>query len=84
MMEGVQEINEVLDEIRPELIAQGGDAKLAGCDDGTVFVCLSGPLASRCQVKRKLVREIERILRARLPWIERVKPLCPPTEAQAW
>lgn len=83
MVEEVERVIGVLNEIRPELIAKGGDVKLAGFSEGVVYVCLAGPFAARCLTKRRVLWNIEQVLRTRLPWIERVEAVCPPPESQA-
>lgn len=83
MREEVERIHEVLIEIRPELIAEGGDVKLAGYENGVVYVRLEGPFTAWCRTKRMVLMDLERIVRAGIPWIERVEAVCPPPECQA-
>jgi Fe-S cluster biogenesis protein NfuA len=84
MREPVDMVMEAMEEIRPELIAEGGDVKLAGCSDGVVYVTLAGPFTASCRSRRMMLWNIERIVKGRLPWIERVEAICPPPEDQAW
>ncbi|MEW6682499.1 MAG: NifU family protein [Nitrospirota bacterium] len=84
MDEAVGRVIEVLEEIRPELIAEGGDVKVAGCADGVVYVSLAGPFTAWCRTRRMVLWNIEQMVRERLPWIERVEAVCPPPEDQAW
>lgn len=81
--EDLEKIVVLLDEIRPELIAEGGDVKLAGFADGVVYVRLAGPFAARCLAKRTVLWDIERLLRMIFPWVERVETICPPPELEA-
>ncbi|MBI5406439.1 MAG: NifU family protein [Nitrospirae bacterium] len=83
MIEWVEKIIEVLDEIRPDLIAEGGDVRLAGLEEGVVYVRMVGPFTAWCQTKRRVLRDVERVLKARVPWIERIEAVCPPPGSQA-
>ncbi len=82
-VERVRQVQRVIDEIRRELIVEGGDVKLAGLEEQVVYVQLAGPFTARCQTRRLVLWEIEQMVRTKLPWIERVEALCPLPEAQA-
>lgn len=79
----MERIGEALEEIRPDLIVEGGDVKLVGLEGAVVYVSLSGPFTACCQTKRMVLWNIERSLTERFPWIEGVKAVCPPPESQA-
>lgn len=76
-MDEIATVRETLEAIRVELIAQGGDLKVAALDDASVLLSLSGPFTAHCTEKRMVVGHVERLLRARFPWIERVDTVCP-------
>ncbi len=63
----------VLDLIRPSLIADGGDVELVEVkDDGTVLVELTGACKGCPLSELTLANGIERILKERVPGVERV------------
>ena len=65
----------VLDLIRPSLMADGGDVKLVDVsDDGTVTVELTGACKGCPLSELTLANGIERILKERVPGVERVVP----------
>lgn len=77
MRETYEKIAEALDEMRPELISEGGDVKLAGFNGKTVYVRLDGPFTAQCLAKRMVLLNIQKVLRERFPWVERVSAVCP-------
>jgi Fe-S cluster biogenesis protein NfuA len=82
-MDDIATVRETLEEFRVELIAQGGDVKVAAVDEDTVLLTLSGPFTAHCTEKRMVVGHLERVLKARLPWIERVETVCPEVGPEA-
>jgi Fe-S cluster biogenesis protein NfuA len=77
MEERFDAVMEALAEIRPYLIAAGGDAKLAGLEEKVVSVVLAGSFTSYCRSKREILESVEETVKSRLPWVERVIAVCP-------
>ena len=70
-----EDVAAVLDLIRPSLIADGGDVTLVDVnDDGTVTVELTGACKGCPLSELTLANGIERILKERVPGVERVVP----------
>ena len=66
----------VLDLIRPSLMADGGDVTLIDVrEDGTVVVELTGACKGCPLSQLTLANGIERILKERVPGVERVVPV---------
>jgi Fe-S cluster biogenesis protein NfuA len=57
-------------EIRPGLIATGGDVEVAGMDGGIVQIRLSGTCRSCPSSTMAIVMDVERQLRERVPEVE--------------
>lgn len=69
------QVLEVLDMIRPSLIADGGDVTLVDIeDDGTVVVELTGACKGCPLSALTLANGIERILKERVEGVTRVVP----------
>lgn len=69
------DVAEVLELIRPSLIADGGDVTLVDVlDDGTVAVELIGACKGCPLSQMTLANGIERILKERVPGVTRVVP----------
>lgn len=69
------EVKEVLELIRPSLIADGGDVELIEVrDDGTVVVELQGSCKGCPLSSLTLANGIERILKERVPGVVAVVP----------
>ena len=83
MKETYEKIVEALDDIRPELIAEGGDVKLAGFNGKTVFVRLDGHYTAHCLTKRMVLLNIQKMIQEKFPWVERVSAVCPPSGREA-
>lgn len=65
-------VEQVLDELRPLLRADGGDVRLLGVDDGLVRLRWQGA-CSHCSLSESTLRQaLEPTLRARLDWIRSV------------
>ena len=70
------DVSEVLELIRPSLMADGGDVTLVDVkDDGTVVVELVGACKGCPLSQMTLANGIERILKERVPGVERVVPV---------
>lgn len=68
-----EKVQAVIDEIRPSLQADGGDVELVEVDGGVVKVRLTGACAGCPMSQMTLQMGIERILKQRLPEVERVE-----------
>ena len=68
------EVQKVLNEIRPSLQADGGDAELVDVDsDGVVKLRLTGACAG-CPMSQMTLKEgIERVLKEKIPQVTRVE-----------
>ena len=68
------EVQKVLNEIRPSLQADGGDADLVDVDsDGVVKLRLTGACAG-CPMSQMTLKEgIERVLKEKIPQVTRVE-----------
>ncbi|MBW1678566.1 MAG: NifU family protein [Deltaproteobacteria bacterium] len=68
------EVQKVLDEIRPSLQVDGGDAELVDVDsDGVVKLRLTGACAG-CPMSQMTLKEgIERVLKEKIPQVTRVE-----------
>jgi len=65
-------VEEVLNQIRPALIADGGNVELLDVNDGTVKLKLTGACAGCPMSTMTLKMGIERILKQELPEIKEV------------
>ena len=68
-----EKIEEVLNEIRPNLQADGGDIEFVGFEDGVVKVRLKGACAGCPMSQMTLTMGVERVLKQRIPEVERVE-----------
>lgn len=69
-----EEIQKALDEIRPQLQMDGGDAELVSVDnDGVVRVRLVGACGGCPMSQMTLKQGIERILKQKVPQVTRVE-----------
>ena len=68
-----EEIEKALDEVRPALRADGGDVELVGVEDGVVKVALRGACAGCAFSQMTLTNGVERILKEKVPGVERVE-----------
>jgi Fe-S cluster biogenesis protein NfuA len=70
-----QQIDAVLDLIRPALQADGGDVELVGVDeDGVVSVELQGACKGCPMSQLTLANSVERVLKERVPGVTKVVP----------
>jgi Fe-S cluster biogenesis protein NfuA len=67
-----ENVQKVLDQIRPSLQADGGDVELVDVQDGTVSVRLTGACGGCPMSTMTLKMGIERILKSRLPEVKEV------------
>ncbi|MBS3758900.1 MAG: NifU family protein [Desulfobacterales bacterium] len=69
-----EEVQQVLDKIRPSLQADGGDVELVDIEDGVVRVRLQGACAGCPMSQMTLKNGIERILKQEIPAVKSVEP----------
>ena len=67
-----EEVSQAIDEIRPALQADGGDIQLVDVVDNIVKVRLVGACAGCPMSQMTLAMQVERIIKQRVPQIERV------------
>ncbi|MDY7030609.1 MAG: NifU family protein [Thermodesulfobacteriota bacterium] len=67
-----EKVEEVLQEIRPSLQADGGDVELVDVTDGVVKVRLTGACGSCPMSQMTLKMGVEETLKAKLPEIKEV------------
>lgn len=67
-----EKVEAVLEEIRPQLQADGGDVKLIAVVDNVVKVKLKGACSGCAMAQVTLKMGIERLVKQRIPEIERV------------
>ncbi len=67
-----ERVEEVLDKIRPSLVADGGNVELVEVKDGVVNVKLTGACAGCPMSTMTLKNGIEQILRQEIPEIKEV------------
>jgi Fe-S cluster biogenesis protein NfuA len=65
-------VTDVLDKIRPQLKADGGDVELVEVNDGTVKLRLTGACAGCPMSTMTLKMGIERILKKEVPEVKEV------------
>ncbi len=68
-----KEVDAVLDKIRPQLQADGGNVELVDVEDGVVKVRLQGACAGCPMSQMTLKNGIERILKENLPEVKSVE-----------
>ena len=67
------EVQKIIDEIRPYLVADGGDIELIDVnDEGTVKVKLKGACAGCPMSQMTLQLGVERYLKSRVPQVKKV------------
>lgn len=71
-MELYNQVNEVLNDFRPSLQADGGDVELVGVEEGIVKVRLKGACFGCPMSTMTLKMGIEKYLKERLPEIKKV------------
>ena len=68
----VENVKEVLEEIRPSLQADGGDVELVDVNDGVVRVRLTGHCGGCPMSTMTLKMGIERLLKSKVPEVKEV------------
>ena len=67
-----ENVDKVLDKIRPSLMADGGNVELVDVEDGVVKVRLTGACSGCPMSQMTLKMGIERLLKQELPEIQEV------------
>ncbi len=67
------EVEKILDEVRPQLQADGGNIELVDVIDGVVRVKLKGSCAGCPMAAMTLRNGVERYLKSKIPGIQRVE-----------
>ncbi|MBN2072172.1 MAG: NifU family protein [Candidatus Krumholzibacteriota bacterium] len=70
-----EKVKAVLEEIRPNLQADGGDIKLVSVEDGVVMVRLKGACAGCPMSQMTLTFGVEKVLKERIPEVVKVVPV---------
>lgn len=68
-----EEVQAVLDRIRPQLQADGGDIELVDVEGGVVKVALQGACRGCPMSQMTLANSVERVLKAEVPGVESVE-----------
>ena len=68
-----QRVQEIIDQIRPLLQADGGDIELVDVEDGVVKVRLKGSCAGCPMSQMTLAFGVERVLKEKLPEVKKVE-----------
>lgn len=68
-----EEVEKILEEIRPSLQADGGDIELVDIEDGVVKVRLKGSCAGCPMSQMTLAFGVEKALKEKLPEVKRVE-----------
>ena len=68
-----EEVQKVIEEIRPNLQADGGDIELVDVVDGVVKVRLKGACAGCPMSQITLAMGVERVLKERIPEVKKVE-----------
>ncbi len=69
-----EQVEQVLEKIRPSLQADGGDVELVDVEEGIVKVRLQGACAGCPMSQMTLKNGIERILKQEIPEVKSVEP----------
>ncbi len=70
-----EKVQEILDKLRPMLLADGGDIELVDVKDGEVFVHLTGACSMCPASTMTLKMGVERALKESIPEVTRVVQL---------
>lgn len=68
-----EQVREVLEKIRPQLQADGGDIELVSIDEGVVKVKLTGACHGCPMSQMTLKNGVERILKENIPAVQSVE-----------
>lgn len=74
-MASKEQVQAVLDKVRPALQADGGDVELVDVEGGVVKVRLQGACKGCPMSQMTLANGIERVLKEEVPEVERVEPV---------
>lgn len=79
---GYDEVDDLLDEMRPYVQSDGGDIAIVGADEttGKITLSLQGACSGCPSSVVTLKIGIERLLKQYLPWVKEVEPDQPPVE----
>ncbi len=81
-------VDKVLDEVRPYLMADGGDVEVAAVENGNIYLTLQGSCSSCASSSVTMKMGIERALKAaygdRLKEVIQVGPCCLPAALPAF
>ncbi|MBN2372552.1 NifU family protein [bacterium] len=72
-MEQYNQVKDVLDEIRPSLVADGGDLELVAVEGDVVKIRLKGACSGCPMSALTLKMGIEKYLKQKISWIKEVK-----------
>ena len=67
-----EKVEKAIEEIRPYLVADGGNIELVNVEDNVVKVRLTGACAGCPMAQMTLKMGVERFLKSRIPEIEKV------------
>ena len=67
-----EKVEAALAQVRPALLADGGDVELVDVNDGVVTVRLTGACSGCPMAAMTLRRRIERVLKAQVPQVKEV------------
>lgn len=68
-----EEVEKIIQQIRPALQADGGDIELVGVEDGVVKVRLKGACAGCPMSQMTLSMGVEKALKEKIPAVKRVE-----------
>jgi len=69
----VKKVQDVLEEIKPQIQADGGDIELVSVENGTAKVRLKGACAGCPMSALTLKQGVERVIKAKIPEIQKVE-----------
>jgi len=69
----VKKVQDVLEEIKPQIQADGGDIELVSVENGTAKVRLKGACAGCPMSALTLKQGVERIIKTKIPEIQKVE-----------
>jgi len=69
----VKKVKDALEEIKPQIQADGGDIELVSVENGTAKVRLKGACAGCPMSALTLKQGVERVIKAKIPEIQKVE-----------
>ena len=69
----VKKVQDALEEIKPQIQADGGDIELVSVENGTAKVRLKGACAGCPMSALTLKQGVERVIKAKIPEIQKVE-----------